>query len=52
MNESLEEFMKIIRYNPKEVMNPKYDHIYVMFPQEYVKALKNYINLLSEEILI
>ncbi len=52
MNESLEEFIEKIRRNPTEIMNPKYDYMSVMFPEEYIKALKIYINFLSEEVLI
>lgn len=52
MNKSLDEFMEIIRRNPKEIMDPKYEYMSVMFPQEYIKAMKIYINFLLEEILI
>ena len=52
MNKSLDEFMEKIRRNPKEIMDPKYEYISVMFPREYIKAMKMYINFLLEEILI
>ena len=53
MNKSLSEFMEEIRRNPKEIINPKYDYMSVMFPQEYIKAMRMYINnLLSEKVNI
>ena len=45
--------MEEIRRNPKEIINPKYDYMSVMFPQEYIKAMRMYINnLLSEKVNI
>lgn len=52
MNKSLDEFMEKIRRNPSEIMNPKYQYMSVMFPQEYIKAMKLYIKFLLEEIHI
>jgi len=52
MNKSLDEFMEKIRRNPRDIMDPKYEYMSVMFPQEYIKAMKLYINFLLEEILI
>jgi hypothetical protein len=52
MNKSLEEFMDKIRLNPKEIMDSKYDYMAIMFPQEYIKAMKVYIKFLLEEIHI
>ena len=36
MNKSLDEFMEKIRRNPKEIMDPKYEYISVMFPGENI----------------
>jgi len=52
MNKDFDEFMEKIRRNPKEITDPKYDYMSALFPHEYIKAMKIYINSLLEEILI
>ena len=50
MKKSLDEFLQDITKNPSEIINNKYQYMSTMFPQEYIKALKVYINYLLKEI--
>lgn len=52
MNNTLEDFLENIRRNPTEILNSKYDYMSTMFPNEYIKAMKIYINCLLNEIQI
>lgn len=48
------EFREMIRKNPyeihNEINNPKYEYIAKMFPQEYIKGLRIYIDKLNFEL--
>ncbi len=44
------EFYEIIKRNPNEIVTPKYDYMSTMFPQEYIKGLKIYIDVLNNEL--
>ena len=49
-DKSLEEFQEIIRKNPSDILNAKYHYMSVMFPNEYIKALKTYIDVLNNDL--
>ena len=44
------EFYEVIRKNPSEIISPKYDYLSLMFPHEYIKGLKIYIDMLNLEL--
>jgi Txe/YoeB family toxin of Txe-Axe toxin-antitoxin module len=44
------EFYEIIRNNPSEIITPKYEYLSMMFPREYIKGLKIYIDMLNSDL--
>ena len=52
MNKTLDNFLEEIKRDPKQILLSKYENISIIFPQEYIKALKMYINILLSEIYI
>jgi hypothetical protein len=44
------EFYEIIRKNPSEIVTSKYEYLSLMFPREYIKGLKIYIDMLNLEL--
>jgi hypothetical protein len=52
MNKTLDNFLEEIKRDPKQILLSKYENISLIFPQEYIKALKMYINILLSEIHI
>ena len=52
MNKTLDNFLEEIKRDPKQILLSKYENISLIFPQEYIKALKMYINILLSEIYI
>ena len=50
MDKNLDYFLKEIKNNPSDIMSKKYDYISTMFPQEYIKGMKIYVEYLLREI--
>jgi hypothetical protein len=44
------EFYEIIKKNPAEIISTKYEYLSLMFPQEYIKGLRIYIDMLNSDL--
>jgi len=50
MDKSLNYFLEEIRRNPIKIMSDEYKYISVMFPEEYIKGMRLYIDFLIKEL--